>query len=127
MVGASFKDVKAKLGDIIIRTDVGGVDVAWSRKEDVDDDLKRLNLARARELKQLHDEFKDILDETAPAPSAPTPAPSVLPPASSEGSSSPDKGGGSSRVSPGSGVAQSPTQPTVKPEETAGHGKGGSK
>ena len=127
VVGASFKDVKAKLGDIIIRTDVGGVDVAWSRKEDVDDDLKRLNLARARELKQLHDEFKDILDETAPAPSAPTPAPSVLPPASSEGSSSPDKGGGSSRVSPGSGVAQSPTQPTVKPEETAGHGKGGSK
>ena len=71
MLGASFKDVKAKFYDVIVRTDVGNVDVAWSQKEDNDDDLKRLNLARSRELKQLKDEFKDILDEGTQKPSAP--------------------------------------------------------
>ena len=68
MIAASLSTVKAKFYDIVIRTDVGNVDVAWSQKEDNDDDLKRLNLARARELKQLHDEFHDILDEGVAKP-----------------------------------------------------------
>ena len=62
--------MKAKFYDVVVRTDVGSVDVAWSQKEDTDDDLKRLNLARSRELKQLKDEFKDILDEARRQPSA---------------------------------------------------------
>src|SRR5205814_658246 len=69
VLGASFKDVKAKFYDIVIRSDVGNVDVAWSQKADTDDDLKRLNLSRQRELKQLRDEFKDILDEGTVKPS----------------------------------------------------------
>jgi hypothetical protein len=136
VLGASFKNVKAKFYDVIVRTDVGNVDVAWSEKEDTDDDLKRLNLARSRELKQLKDEFKDILDEGTQKPSAPKKK-SELPPPSEGPSGSPDKGapGGDQRVSPGSGGTQTPTQPTVKPDEqkkgaTAGKGgakKGGSK
>jgi len=55
VLAARFKDVKAKFYDIVIRTDVGNVDVSWSQKEDTDDDLKRLNLSRQRELKQLRD------------------------------------------------------------------------
>ena len=112
----SFKDVKAKLYDVVIRTDVGVVDVSWSRKEDDDDDLKRLNLARGRELKQLHDEFKDVLDETT----APKPAPrkSDLPPPTEEGASptSPDKATkpGADRVKPSDSPTTS-TQPNVKP------------
>ncbi len=123
-LGASFKDVKAKFYDVIVRTDVGNVDVAWSQKEDTDDDLKRLNLARSRELKQLRDEFKDILDAGTQKPSAPKK--SALPPVQEGTSGSPDKGTGDQRVSPGSAPGtQSPTSPTVKPDENkAGGAKG---
>jgi predicted nucleic acid-binding Zn-ribbon protein len=115
VLGASFKDVKAKFYDVIVRTDVGNVDVAWSEKEDTDDDLKRLNLARSRELKQLRDEFKDILDAGTSKPSAPKK--SALPPVTEGQSGSPDKGAGDQRVSPGSGGTTAPTSPTVKPDE----------
>jgi hypothetical protein len=116
VLGASFKNVKAKFYDVIVRTDVGNVDVAWSQKEDNDDDLKRLNLARSRELKQLKDEFKDILDETTAKPSAPKPK-SELPPATEGPSGSPDKGTGDQRVNPAGTTNTQPAQPTVKPEQ----------
>ncbi|CAN5722862.1 hypothetical protein BH11MYX1_BH11MYX1_01220 [soil metagenome] len=116
----SFKGVKAKLYDVVVRTDVGTVDVSWSQREDTDDDLKRLNLARSRELKQLKDEFKDVLEDTTKKPS--TPRKSDLPPANSEGqpTSSPDKqtAPGDNRVKPGEKPAPSTTAPAVKPDET---------
>jgi tetratricopeptide (TPR) repeat protein len=90
-IAASLADVKAKLYDIVVRTDVGSVDVAWSQKEDNDDDLKRLNLARSRELKQLRDEFHDILDENVPKPSEPK-KPLDLPQPDSNGVVSPTGG-----------------------------------
>ncbi|HEX3766702.1 MAG TPA: tetratricopeptide repeat protein, partial [Kofleriaceae bacterium] len=74
-LAASFQTVKARFYDIVIRTDVGNVDVSWSQREDIDDDLKRLNLSRQRELKQLKDEFKDVLDSGTQKPSAPKPPP----------------------------------------------------
>jgi hypothetical protein len=126
LLSASFKTVKAKLYDIDIRTDVGNVDVAWSQKEDNDDDLKRLNLSRQRELKQLKDEFKDILDGGVAKPSAPAkktemPAPAPAP------SGSPDQGGPDRRIAPGSDKP-APAAPTVKPTDTkAAAKKGGSK
>ncbi len=114
---ASFKAVKDKLYDVVIRTDVGNVDVAWSQKEDNDDDLKRLGLAKSRDLKQLRDEFKFVLDEAVPRPSAPKP--SVLPPAQTEGGSggsSPDQGGSTdSRVKPAGDQQTGSQQQTVKP------------
>ena len=114
-LGASFKDVKAKFYDVIVLTDVGNVDVAWSKKEDNDDDLKRLNLARSRDLKQLRDEFKDILDAGTEKPSAPKK--SALPPPTEGPSGSPDKGAGDQRVSAGGDTITHPAQPTVKPDE----------
>lgn len=119
-LAASFKDVKSKFYDVIIRTDVGNVDVAWSQKEDTDDDLKRLNLARSRELKQLKDEFKDVLDDNTPKPSAPV-RKSELPAQSPEGpGTSPDKATGKpgdDRVKPIGDTGQTPAQPKVKPED----------
>jgi hypothetical protein len=116
-LGASFKDVKAKFYDVIVRTDVGNVDVLWSEKEDNDDDLKRLNLARSRDLKQLRDEFKDILETGTQKPSERAPVKSALPPPTEGQSGSPDKGAGDQRVSPGGNNNTQPTQPTVKPDE----------
>ncbi|MEO8700414.1 MAG: tetratricopeptide repeat protein [Kofleriaceae bacterium] len=122
VLGASFKDVKAKFYDIVIRTDVGNVDVAWSQKEDDDDDLKRLNLSRQRELKQLRDEFRDVLQDPGGAlPPVPAKKPqSALDPAdpSKPMTGSPDKGGNPSdtRVKPGGDAPKEPAKPLVRPD-----------
>lgn len=83
VLGNAFRDVKAKFYDVLVRSDVGVVDVGWSQKEESDDDLSRLNLEKSRELKQMKDEFADLIreaqDEDAPAPPATEPAPSDLP------------------------------------------------
>lgn len=126
LLGASFKSVKAKFYDVIVRTDVGAVDVEWSQKEDADDDLKRLNLSRQRELKQLKDEFKDILDAAQPTTPATPKAASPLPPATAP-AGSPDKGTGTERVKPGADAPKAPAAPTVKPDATKPASKGGSK
>lgn len=124
VLGASFKDVKAKFYDVIVRTDVGNVDVAWSRKEDTDDDLKRLNLARARELKQLRDEFHDILQAEAKPP-AKKPEPE-MPAPSPEGGTSPEQGN-DTRVKPAGDNKPGNTQPTVKPDEQKAAAQGTAK
>jgi hypothetical protein len=125
VLGASFKDVKAKFYDVIVRTDVGAIDVVWSQKEDADDDLKRLNLSRQRELKQLKDEFKDILDTAMPSPGTPKAAEPPPVPAPSAPSGSPDKGDGSdTRIKPGSEVPKA--APTVRPDNQT-KPQGGSK
>jgi hypothetical protein len=125
VLGASFTDVKAKFYDIVIRSDVGNVDVAWSQKSDDDDELKRLNLSRQRELKQLKDEFKDILDAGTVKPSAPAKK-SALPPANDTPptgaglpSGSPDQGAAGQRIPPGSEQPSQPATPTVQPGDSA--------
>lgn len=118
ILAASFKDVKDRFYDVVIRSDVGTVDVAWSQKEDTDDDLKRLNLARQREVKQLKDEFRDILEVGLPAPAPKKAAPQ--PTADRPPATSPDSAGatpGSGRVNPGDTGTRSGTTPTVKPDE----------
>lgn len=124
VLGFSFKTVRDKLYDVVVRSDVGNVDVAWSQKEDTDDDLKRLNMARARDLKQLRDEFKFILDETLPTPAMPKPEEPA--PAPTEGAdrgtaASPDKGTGApdARIKPAGDVAKDTNQPVVKPDKAA--------
>ena len=44
----AFRDVKAKFYDVLVRTDVGTVDVSWSQKEDADEDLRRIELDRTQ-------------------------------------------------------------------------------
>ena len=130
ILAGSFKNVKAKFYDVIVRTDVGAIDVVWAQKEDADDDLKRLNLSRQREIKQLTDEFKDILD-AAQAPIPPTPGTMIFnpPPSPTTPSGSPDKGAGGGRVTPGSDIPKAPATPTVRPdnETKTPAPKGGSK
>ncbi|MGE0868661.1 MAG: tetratricopeptide repeat protein [Kofleriaceae bacterium] len=120
-LAASFAAVKDKIYDIVIRSDVGSVDVVWSQTEDTDDELKRLQLLRARELKQLKDEFKGILDEGTPPPAPPKPPTgSTLPPASTTPAPSPDQGGADTRVKPGGEQPKEKAAPTVKPDTSRG-------
>jgi tetratricopeptide (TPR) repeat protein len=118
VLGLSFKTVREKLYDIVVRTDVGNVDVAWSQREDTDDDLKRLNMARARDLKQLRDEFRFVLDETMPTPATPKTTEPL--PTSTEGAS-PDKGGAATdgRIKPAGEQRTGSPQPVVKPDNAA--------
>jgi Tetratricopeptide repeat len=123
VLGPTFKSVKDKFYDIVIRTDVGNVDVAWSQKEDTDDDLKRFNLSRQRELKQLRDEFRDILDAGTMRPSDPAtqpaaPEPTPAPPSGSpdKPSGSPDKTADERRIPLGSPTTPDAAAPTVRPD-----------
>jgi tetratricopeptide (TPR) repeat protein len=103
VLGNAFRDVKSKFYEVLVRSDVGIVDVNWSQKEESDDDLQRINLDKSREIKQLKDEFSDLIDEAKeeqrleeerakklqqpPAPIVPpgTPPAATTPPATSGG------------------------------------------
>ncbi len=116
VVAASFATVKEKLYDVVIRADVGTVDVSWAEKSDTDDDLKRFGLNRSREIKQLTDEFKDIIDGGIKKPSAPKKV-EDMPKPSGDPAISPDKGGGSgNRVAPVGDQSKKPVDPKVKPD-----------
>ncbi|HEY0189469.1 MAG TPA: tetratricopeptide repeat protein, partial [Kofleriaceae bacterium] len=117
VLGRTFADVKAKLYDIVIRTDVGNVDVSWSQKSDIDDELKRLNLSRQRELKQLKDEFKDVLDAGTPRPSTPQKKTEMPKPESNPTGGSPDQGAPEQRINPGSTKPPAPAAPAVQPDK----------
>ena len=63
VLGEAFRSVKSKFYEVLVRTDVGVVDVSWSQKEESDDDLTRYTLDKSRDLKQLRDEFADLINE----------------------------------------------------------------
>jgi hypothetical protein len=63
VLALSFQTVTKKFYDILVRSDVGIVDVAWSLKEASETMLKRLNLDQARERKTLDSNFADVIRE----------------------------------------------------------------
>ena len=69
-VAASFEGVRKKFEDIVIQTDVGLIDVAWSLRESVDDGARRMTLAQARERRTLDAEFASIMREINEAEAA---------------------------------------------------------
>ncbi|MEZ4365338.1 MAG: tetratricopeptide repeat protein [Kofleriaceae bacterium] len=94
VVEGAMVATRARLYDVVVRADVGSVDVAWSQKEDVDADLKSLNVGKQRELRQLRDEFKELIEEdkaikaaaaAAAAATPPPPPPSTDPAAAGAG------------------------------------------
>ncbi len=123
----TFATVRDRLYDVVIRSDVGTIDVSWSEKEDADADLKRYNLARQRELKQLRDEFRDILEEArsaAPPATPPSPAPSPSPedvPAPATPSASPPTAG-ATPAKAAAAPAVKAAAPATAPAKAAGKG-----
>jgi TolA-binding protein len=63
VLGGAFVVVSKKLYNVLLRSDVGVVDVAWSMKEGTDRMLRRLTLDQARETRTLDTEFSDVITE----------------------------------------------------------------
>jgi predicted transcriptional regulator len=60
----SFNDVKQRFQDIVLRADVGIVDVAWALKEEQTHAISRRVNEQRRELRVLDEEFADVLEGT---------------------------------------------------------------
>ncbi len=67
MVGAitylNFDRIRQRFSDLVLRADVGKIDVAWARREDARLRIDALTRERAREIQALDDEFRDVMDE----------------------------------------------------------------
>jgi tetratricopeptide (TPR) repeat protein len=59
----NFNRIHGRFYDLVLRADVGKVDVTWARREDHRLRIDTLTRDRARELQALDDEFRDVMDE----------------------------------------------------------------
>lgn len=62
---ANFNQVRQRFYDLVLRADVGRVDVAWSQREEHRSRVEMLTRERAREMQILDDEFREIMDESS--------------------------------------------------------------
>ena len=59
----SFKRVRQSFYDLVLKADVGVVDVAFTRKQDKTQEIQKLAAQKDRELHQLDEEFKEVLKD----------------------------------------------------------------
>jgi hypothetical protein len=59
----SFGQVKAQFYRLVLKADVGIVDVAWSRKRERMDKIQQLSMQKAAETQQLDQDYKGLLRE----------------------------------------------------------------
>jgi hypothetical protein len=59
----NFNRIHDRFYDLVLRADVGKIDVSWARREDHRVRIDTLTRERARELQALDDEFRDVMDE----------------------------------------------------------------
>ena len=59
----NFNRIHRRFYDLVLRADVGKIDIAWARREDSRLRIDTLTRERARELQALDDEFRDVMDE----------------------------------------------------------------
>ena len=59
----NFNRVHDRFYDLVLRADVGKIDVSWARREDHRVRIDALTRERARELQALDDEFRDVMDQ----------------------------------------------------------------
>ena len=59
----SFSAVRAQFYRLVLKADVGVIDVAWSRKRERLDKIQQLSQQKANELQQLDRDFKTLLRE----------------------------------------------------------------
>ncbi|HJL16242.1 MAG TPA: tetratricopeptide repeat protein [Sandaracinaceae bacterium LLY-WYZ-13_1] len=61
----NFRQVQHRFYDLVLRADVGRIDVAWAEREEHRMRVEMLTRDRAREMRALDDEFREIMDETS--------------------------------------------------------------
>jgi hypothetical protein len=59
----SLADVQQRFRSIVLRADVGIVDVAWAEREEHRHRIDRLSQESRRQLQLLDDEFSEVMDE----------------------------------------------------------------
>jgi hypothetical protein len=59
----SFKRVRQQFYELVLKSDVGLVDVAFTRKQDKTGEIQKLSLEKERDLHTLDDEFKEVLKD----------------------------------------------------------------
>jgi tetratricopeptide (TPR) repeat protein len=59
----NFNRVFDRYYDLVLRADVGKIDVSWAKREDRRLRIDALTRERARELQSLDDEFRDVMDQ----------------------------------------------------------------
>ncbi len=60
----NFNRVRDRFYDLVLRADVGLIDVAWARREEHRSRVDMLTRERSRDIQALDDEFRDIMDES---------------------------------------------------------------
>ena len=65
---ASFDGIRQRFYDLVLRSDVGRIDVSWARREEHRTRVDLLTRERSREMQALDDEFREIMDEQEPGP-----------------------------------------------------------
>ena len=59
----SFRRVRRQVYDLVLKADVGIIDVAWTRKRGDADKIQKLASDKDRELRLLDDDFREVLEE----------------------------------------------------------------
>ena len=67
----NFNRVHERFYDLVLRADLGKIDVSWAKREDHRLRIDALTRERARELQALDDEFRDVMDENQGGEGAP--------------------------------------------------------
>ena len=60
----NFERIRRRFYDLVMRADVGKIDIAWAEREDHRLRIDALTRERAREIQALDDEFRDVMDQT---------------------------------------------------------------
>ncbi|MDQ3037689.1 MAG: tetratricopeptide repeat protein [Myxococcota bacterium] len=66
----NFRRVQARFYDLVLRADVGRIDVSWAEREEHRMRVEMLTRERSQELRRLDDDFREITDEGGGAPGA---------------------------------------------------------
>jgi TolA-binding protein len=61
----NFRAVQHRFYDLVLRADVGDIDVAWAIREEHRMRVEMLTLSRTHEMQALDDEFREIMDESS--------------------------------------------------------------
>jgi tetratricopeptide (TPR) repeat protein len=59
----NFNRIHKRFYDLVLRADVGRIDVAWARREEHRLRIDGLTRERAREIQALDDEYRDVMDD----------------------------------------------------------------